>query len=112
MQLALRFVAGVVSLPRITRILIAGVFAVMTTLAVSPIVDEIYIRYLYSPSTVILPSFVSAGFGIVMYLVGWQLIVGVVGEAVEVRTAIVWYFVVGVLAHIVVGLWLLRLIAL
>lgn len=107
-----RFAQSVLELPRITRILIAGVFALAIVLALSPLIDEIYIRFFYTPQTAIVPSLVAAGLGLLMYFVGWQLIVGTVGEDNPLRPAIFWYFVVGFLALFIVGLWLLRLITL
>lgn len=107
-----RFAQQILMLPRFSRILLAGVFALATTLAISPIVDELYLQHFYSEATVVLPSLIAAAIGLVMYIIGWQLVVGTVGEDTEAKTAIVWYFVVGIFAVLLVGLWLVRLIML
>lgn len=103
-------VERVLSLPRITRILIAGVFAVAVTLAISPIVDEIYLTYFYSPSTNYVPGLISAGLGVLMYGAGWFAIVGVVGEDLQARRIVLYYMIVGMAALLVVAIWLVRLL--
>ncbi|GAB4510453.1 MAG: hypothetical protein OHK0046_07310 [Anaerolineae bacterium] len=102
-------VRAVLSLPRLIRILIAGVFALATVLAVSPIVDEIYLLFFYSPATALVPSLISAALGVMMYLIGWQMIVGTVGEPKRAPRGVLWYFGIGLFALLIVGLWLLRL---
>lgn len=109
---SIRFAEQVLNLPRITRILLALIFALATILALSPVIDEIYLRLFFTEETAIVPSLVTAAVGFIMYFAGWQLIVGTVGEENEAKTVIVWYFVVGFFAMIVVGLWLIRLITL
>lgn len=109
---SIQFVRQILALPRITRILIAAILALATTLAVSPVIDELYIRWFYTEESAIVPSLITAAFGFAMYFVGWQLIVGTPGEENAAKSAIVWYFLVGFLALIVVGLWLLRLVTL
>jgi hypothetical protein len=71
----------VARLPRWLRILLAGIFAISLTTVLFPLVDYIYIVYFLTPDTRILPSFVSAGAGLVMYLTGWYLMVGTTGDA-------------------------------
>ncbi len=107
-----RFIRRVLALPRLARIGITAFFALMSVLAISPIIDEIYLRFLYTPGTVIAPSLVSMSIGLGMYLVGWVLIVGTVEEENPARKVILWYFVVGALALCIVGLWLIRLLML
>jgi hypothetical protein len=36
--------------------------------------------------------------GLVMYVLGWMLLVGTVGEAGSVRWAVIWYLVIGLLS--------------
>lgn len=111
-NLPLRMVGWVLGLPRLVRILIAAFFALATTFALREVVDEIYIEYFFSESTRILPSFVSAGFGLLMYVIGWQLIVGTIGEDRQAKMATVGYFVIGLFALLLVGFWFLRLVLL
>lgn len=93
--------------PRGIRVLLVSLFALATTLAVFPVVDDLYIRFLFDESTRLLPSFVSVGFGIGMYIWGWWLVVGTVGEERTVRLSVFWYLVISLLAILlVIGLLL------
>ncbi len=94
--------------PRGIRILLVSLFALATTLALFPIVDEMYIRFIFDESTRLLPSLVSVGFGIVMYIGGWWLVVGTVGDERPVRPVIFWYLVIGILATLLVIILLLQ----
>jgi len=102
-----QFVLWLLGLPRIGRIGVAALFALVVTLAVSPIIDTIYLRYLYTPESVLAPALVSTGFGLAMYFVGWQLIIGTVGEIPPARMVVLWYVGVGVLAFVLVVVWLI-----
>lgn len=84
-------------LPRFVRIVIAGIFALATTLAVSPLVDYIYISYMFTEESRLLPSLVSAAAGLLMYMIGWWLFVGVAGELPPARRGLLLYVMVGVL---------------
>ena len=97
-----RLIQWIVLLPRLTRIVLAAVFALALTLAITPIVDDFYLANLYDFSTRVAPSLVSTGIGLVFYFVGWRLIIGYAGETPSTRTAILWYFILGVLACVVV----------
>jgi|FLYN01.1.fsa_nt_gi hypothetical protein len=98
-------------LPRLGRIGLTTLFALAVTLALSPIIDSIYLRYLFTPETVLFPALASAGFGLAMYIVGWLLMIGPVGEALPARTVILWYVGVGILAVLLVLVWLITGIA-
>jgi hypothetical protein len=97
-----RFGNQVSQLPRLIRILLVALFALAVTLALSPLVDLIYDHYFFSMETRIAPALVTATFGLMMYVLGWWLIVGTVGERPAARAAMVWYFGIGVLAVVVV----------
>jgi hypothetical protein len=97
----------VVNRPRSLRIVLVSICALAVTLAIFPVVDELYIRFLFNDATRLLPSFVSTGIGIVMYIWGWRLIIGTIGEEQPVRLAAFWYLVIGILAILlVIGLFL------
>lgn len=101
------FVRWVLNRSRLTRVLMVSLFGLATTLAVFPIVDYVYLEHFFNEGTVILPSLVSVGAGIIMYILGWRLIVGTIGEDRPVRPAVFWYTVVGILAILlVIGLTL------
>ncbi len=102
--------AQMLALPRLARILIAAIVALVTVLVASPVVDAIYLRYFYTPDTVIVPSLVAAGLGLLMYLVGWRLIVGTVGANSPISRGVLVYMVSGVLLTIAAAVWMLRLI--
>lgn len=102
-----RLVRWILDRPRVIRILMVAFFALSVTLAVFPIIDSLYVRFMFDESTVILPSFVSAALGIIMYIFGWRLIIGTIGDRLPVRSAVFWYVVVGILAILlVIGLML------
>lgn len=67
-------------LPRLVRILLVAMSSLSVVLAIFALVDRIYIQYLLTPETVILPSFVSVGLGLGMYVWGWILLVGQRGK--------------------------------
>ncbi len=93
-----RVAQRVVRLPRFSRFLIAIFFAVSVTLLLTPIVDIVYTTYFFSWDTRILPALVSTGAGILMYGIGWWLVVGFAGEQPRPRPAIAAYLAVGCFA--------------
>jgi hypothetical protein len=93
---------GVIQLPRLARILLCALFALAVTLAFSPLIDYLYDRYFFDMNTVIVPALVTATLGLITYMIGWWLLVGTVGERPAVRTALVWYLGIGLLAVAVV----------
>jgi len=107
-----KVVDSILLLPRVLRILIAAVIALLTILAVSPIVDEIYLSHFYSPNTRLLPALVTVSLGLAMYIAGWKLIVGTVGETLEGQRAVVIYFAAGLVSLALVSNWLIRLLTL
>lgn len=104
----MRWVSRLLSLPRITRIAIALFFALMLTLALSPWIDWLYIRYFFTAESVIAPSLISTGAGCGMYIAGWILLVGTPGQELPARRALLWYVVLGMAAAVVVGILLLQ----
>ncbi len=97
-----KLVSRIVHLPRVIRVLIVGIFALAVTLAVSPLVDLIYDRYFFSMNTLMAPALVTAFLGLGMYLIGWWLIVGTVGETPPAHMRVLWYFSVGAGAVVIV----------
>jgi hypothetical protein len=107
-MMLIRFIDSLLGWPRIVRIGLVAIFALCVTLSLSPMVDEIYMGFFFSPQTIILPSLVSAAFGLVMYITGWWLMIGTIGEKPAARLAIIWYFALGVAAVLVVVILLMR----
>jgi hypothetical protein len=109
------WVAQVLGLPRITRLLIVVVFALAVTLALNPMIDWAYLEFIYTgeaSGTDVLPSLIAAAFGVTMYTAGWFLIIGTVGGSPPVRRSAGIYLIVGVLAIVVVIIWAVRLVIL
>jgi hypothetical protein len=92
----------VLRLPRLARVGLVSLVALSVTVALFPLVDSVYVQFFFNQATVILPSLVSAGFGLVMYIVGWWLVVGTVGEAPPARTGVLWYAAFGLLAIVLI----------
>jgi hypothetical protein len=100
--------ASVLNIPRIGRMALVGVFGLAVTLALSPLIDDVYLRFLFDPSTRVLPSLVSVGFGLVMYALGWIWLIGTVGDRPPVRRAALAYVLIGILAVLVVVMLLVQ----
>ena len=83
-------------LPRIARIVIVSVFAVGVTILVFPLVDRIYIENFFNADTVSVPALVSAGIGLVVYIIGWLLLIGTAGDRPPARQALAVYILAGV----------------
>lgn len=91
-----------IALPRIVRVIISAFFAVATTLAISPLIDYIYLQYMFTFETRILPSLVTVTLGCLMYVIGWRIYVGTVNTIPQARIHVLWYFVIGIVATIIV----------
>lgn len=96
-NLLYRAINVVLSLPRLVRILVAAIFGIAVTAALFPLVDQIYITNFFSEQTIVVPSLVSAGAGILMYVTGWILVVGTRGSQPPKRLAILFYIFAGVI---------------
>jgi hypothetical protein len=92
-----RLIDRILGLPRLARIVIVAVFGLAATAVLFPIVDRVYLTNFFSEQTVIIPSLISAGFGIIMYVAGWVLMVGTRASPLPKRLAIVFYIVFGII---------------
>jgi hypothetical protein len=108
-------VRWLVNLPRITRIILCSIFSIAVTLGFTPIIDYLYISFIYRDDTELaqfihsrLPTFIEIGVGLVMYIVGWMYIIGTRGETPPARPIVLWYFGIGVLAVFLTFLWILQ----
>lgn len=90
------------SLPRAGRVLLVAMFGVATTLALMPIVDGVYLNYLMALRLPVLPALISTGLGMSIYVVGWWLVVGTVGEKPVLQRVTVMYFWFGALMCLIV----------
>lgn len=91
-----------VQLPRLIRIGIALFFAVMVALAIFSLVDHIYLRYLFTEETRMLPALVTVTIASIMYIWGWWGYIGVVNTTPAPTNFILGYFMVGIIATITV----------
>ena len=82
---------------RLRRIVTVAIFSVAATTAIFPLVDRIYLTQFYNESTRMIPSFVSVSVGIIVYGVGWFLLVGTRGEQRPERIAVLLYVIAGIL---------------
>lgn len=100
--MAQRWQKSLSGIPRWGRILIVAIISLAVTLIVFPQVDSIYLYYFFNKDTVIIPAYISAGIGMVMYVAGWFLVVGSTAykpnEQVSSSPALLWYIGLGVLA--------------
>ncbi len=100
-----RVAVDLLEMPRLARMFVATFFALAVTLAVSPVIDIIYLNNFFDESTVIVPALVAGAFGLLMYIAGYLLIVGWQGEDLSPRRAVIWYVIVGLIAMLVVAVW-------
>ncbi len=66
----------ILGLSRYLRIALILIFALVTTMLVSPLIDRIYLENFYDPSTTVLPAMLTVGCGVIVYIVGWMLLIG------------------------------------
>lgn len=92
-----RFVSRVLSLPRPTRILLAALPAVALVALLQPMIDLIYLRLFFSESTVQLPAWILAAFGLIMYFAGWMFLVGLPGDDMTQKRGAVLYLSLSIL---------------
>ncbi len=97
-----------VNQPRLRRILLTALIALMITLVVSPLVDIVYLRFLFTPESVIVPSLVTATVGLMVYFVGWQLLVGASGSVLSVTIKTWLYLLAGLVATVIVIILLIQ----
>lgn len=64
----------VIGLPRIAKILLIAFFSLMMVLMLQPAIDYVYLTRYFNTETVIAPALVGVLPGVVMYLIGWGLL--------------------------------------
>lgn len=94
---AIYLMRKVLNWSRGARIIIISIFGVAVTAAVFPLIDLIYVERFFNPDMRILPSFISVGLGMAMYVVGWVFIVGTRGEKPPERMGVIIYMLAGIL---------------
>jgi hypothetical protein len=99
-------VPWLLALPRPARLGIVVAFSLALSLAIFPLVDQVYLTF--SQTYSLLPSFVSMLLGGAMYVVGWRYLVGTAGEPPAPSFIAFVYFIIGILALVVVFALLLQ----
>ena len=103
-----RIINQIILLPRVARIALVTLFALAVVLVLTPLVDIVYAENFFSESTLMVPALVSAACGAVVYVFGWWLMVGTVGEQPVPRALILWYCGVGLAAVVTVVFLVIR----
>lgn len=100
----------ITSMNRLLRLLMVVIFSMTTVLATSPLIDTLYLQLFFTPETRILPSLISMGFGLMMYMWGWIYLVGSSGQPIMISRGLKWYVYIGILTIIIVLLWMTSLL--
>ena len=98
-SLLLGLTQRIVRLPRGIRILLAGAFAVALTLLVTPLAYSL-LRvdfFVADSSQIFAPTLIALVSGLVLYVVGWRLMIGYAGETPTANPALLVYFLAGIL---------------
>lgn len=98
-SLLLRLTQRIIYLPRGIRILLAGGFAVALTLLVTPLGYSL-LRvdfFVADSSQIFAPTAIALVSGLVLYVVGWRLMIGYAGETPTASPALLVYFLAGIL---------------
>lgn len=112
-----RIIHRILGWPRIARIVLVSLFTLAVALFLQPLIDNIYLTYFFPWESQMItdfqrqiPSLITAGIALVMFALGWWLLIGFAGTVPSPRIAVLIYFLVGVLivlfsiAQIVFGL--------
>lgn len=100
----------ITTMNRLLRLLVVVIFAMMTVLATSPLIDSLYLQLFFTPETRILPSLISMGAGLIMYVWGWIYLVGSSGQPIMISRGLKWYIYIGLLTIGIVLLWMTSLL--
>lgn len=100
----------ITTMNRLLRLLVVVIFSMTTVLATSPLIDTLYLQLFFTPETRILPSLISMGFGLMMYMWGWIYLVGSSGQPIMISRGLKWYVYIGILTIIIVLLWMTSLL--
>lgn len=96
----------IIRLPRVVRIILIVLPALAATVIFVPVIDSIYLRYFYSDESRMLPSIITAGIALTVYLIGWVLVVGTTGETPEERRSVSLYMSFSLLLMAIASVYL------
>jgi hypothetical protein len=112
---AVRLVNWLLGLPRLIRLILSIIFAFAVTLILTPIIDYIYLSYIYRDTTEFervfhanAPAMIELALGLAVYVLGWVILIGTRGETPPARPAVLWYFGIGTFAVLLLVLWLVQ----
>lgn len=103
-------VTWVLGLPRVMRIILIVIPALATTIIFTQVVNMIYLRFFYSPATTDLTWIIPSGLALLVYLIGWVLVVGTRGEKPQEREAVKWYLIASIILILFAFLWVMYLV--
>ncbi|MCL4255956.1 MAG: hypothetical protein KJ043_19520 [Anaerolineae bacterium] len=109
-QSAPTFWEQITHMNRLLRLLLVAIIAIITTLAVSPAIDAIYLQFFFTPETRIIPSLLAMSAGVTMYVIGWLYLVGSAGQVITITRGLKWYIYISFLMIIIVLLWMTSLL--
>ncbi|MAU11163.1 MAG: hypothetical protein CL607_15190 [Anaerolineaceae bacterium] len=98
-NLASRFIQR----PRLLRIILVALIALSWVMLVFPLVDLVYFNYFFDVETRAVPAYVTAGIGLLIYMLGWYWLVGTVGlrDRMRARPVAGLYLLLGLLVFVV-----------
>ncbi|HEX2622974.1 MAG TPA: hypothetical protein VHL11_22595 [Phototrophicaceae bacterium] len=96
---------SILRLPRVVRMVIIALPALAATIIFTPVVDSIYLQFFYTPETKIAPSLITSVVALLVYAIGWVLVVGTAGEKPQERQAIKWYALASIFLIVFAAIW-------
>ncbi|MBC8171605.1 MAG: hypothetical protein H7X77_08025 [Anaerolineae bacterium] len=105
-----RAVIWILGLPRVVRMILIVFPAMATTIIFTQVVDMIYLRFFFTMETRQVPSLITSGLALVVYMIGWMLVVGTRGEKPQERSAVKWYLIASIILILFAFLWLMYLV--
>lgn len=92
--------------PRLTRIAFVAITSLLMAFLLTPLLTDLHWRLAFTLDTYYAPAIVTMLFACIMYLAGWQLVVGTPGETPQLRPALFWYFGVMLLVLLISLVWI------
>ncbi len=96
----------ILGLPRLARIILVIIPTFAAVVVLQPLIDTIYLRYFFSMETRDAAALVTAAVALVVFLIGWLLVVGNAGETPPVRRSVRVYLYLAIALVLFAVLWL------
>ncbi|MDX1994853.1 MAG: hypothetical protein SF029_20890 [bacterium] len=101
----------ILALPRLTRISIAGLFALAVTLDIVVAFYLVDSDFISTMPIAFIPVVLGIVLGLAMYVLGWMTMVGTIGTVMSPNRLLLWYLGGGFLATLVALYWFLQTFA-